>query len=354
MAQAGRIFPGDSAFTHLPLSPNAKIFAVNDSASPALNGWVTVGDIVTASYDSAARLVQAEAAARDTAVQGVVQTATAAALAGALAATKASVLQVVQQTVNAAIAALPPSSGGSTSPSGPLQAPFVIVGRPGAGQVFNVPVALAVQVPADLAGLVVYFDAPATANAVFTLNRISGGTKALIGTVTITAGAHTGYVASHQPAVALAVNDVLQLVCPAPADATLADGGMTVSAAVLPSPVIGPIQSPFVIVGRPPGGQVFNIPMAIAITIPANLAGLVVYFDTPATANALFTLNRIAGGVKTLLGTVSVTAGSHTGYVASQQAAGALAINDVLQLLCPAVADATLADGGITISATRT
>lgn len=221
MAQAGLIFPSDSAFAHLSLSPRAKLFAVQDDTSPALNGWVTIGDITDASYAAAARLVQVEAIARGAALDGVVQAAAASAIASVLAAVQANVTQLVQQTV----ANLPPPA------LPPVQIPFVVVGRPGAGQTITVPMALRVSMPANLAGLVVYFAAVATADAVFQLIRISGATKTPIGTITVTAGSHAGFVASLQAAMPVAIGDALQIVCPAVQDATLASGGITFLAA---------------------------------------------------------------------------------------------------------------------------
>jgi hypothetical protein len=123
--------------------------------------------------------------------------------------------------------------------------------------------------------------------------------------------------------------------------------------AAVPKQWVEKIPIAFPVVGKPIAATALYIPVVIPMTIPPALAGTIGFANVAATANAVFTLNKIAaGGVVTALGTITAPPGAKTGF-ALAGAGGALAVGEILQLVAPTTQDTTLADVGITLVALR-
>ncbi len=115
------------------------------------------------------------------------------------------------------------------------------------------------------------------------------------------------------------------------------------------------VPIPVVFSDKPSAGQILHIPLVIDLTIPANWSGAIGYCGTQATADATFTIGYIDSGspeTYTSIGTIKFTAG-HVGVTLSTQSAVNLTAGQILKVVAPSPQDATLADCGFTILATR-
>ena len=107
--------------------------------------------------------------------------------------------------------------------------------------------------------------------------------------------------------------------------------------------------------GKPATAASYYLAMPWALTIPANLAGSVVYYGTQATtADASFNLFRIRAGAAVAFGSILMKSTPVSNTLCTLSGAGgSLVAGDVLQLVAPTPQNAALSDIGITILAAR-
>jgi hypothetical protein len=107
-----------------------------------------------------------------------------------------------------------------------------------------------------------------------------------------------------------------------------------------------------------PGAQttasqiVFQWVFAIRTRLPANFREAQWYNKTNATGSTVFIVNQISGGTTTQIGTITVSTAGVATFATTLPTDIWFATSDVLQVLGPASADATLADFCFTFAAT--
>jgi hypothetical protein len=95
---------------------------------------------------------------------------------------------------------------------------------------------------------------------------------------------------------------------------------------------------------------VTRVPVALAVSFPANLAGSVATASVAATSSTVFTIKKNGSAV----GTITFAAGSTSATFATTSGAVVnLAAGDIISVSAPTTADATLADVGIVLAGTR-
>ena len=148
-------------------------------------------------------------------------------------------------------------------------------------------------------------------------------------------------------------------LAPAAEDVTVADvGGYFTAAdveAVLQEVGADLASQPFDVLAFYPGiptasAKVCRVPIARAVTFPANFAGSYFTASANATGTTVFDVQKNGSSI----GSVSIAAGGTTAtFTTTSGTSKSFAAGDVLALIAPGTPDATLADVGFALAGTR-
>lgn len=238
------------------------------------------------------------------------------------------------------------SSGGGGS--GTVLAPYdlgvYVQGAPlGAAIVMRYNVVRAFSLPIALAGSVFNAGVAATGAAVFTIKNNGSS----IGTLSY-AAAGTVPTVSFTAQVDFAVNDVLTIVAPGSADATLANISFNFAGTRPASTAMVPFDMGIFIPGKPAAAAVVLRFNAVrAFVWKASLTGSVCNAGTASAASAVFTIKNNGSTI----GTVTFST-SATGTI-SFTADVFFAVNDVITIVAPTLQDTTLADVALNFLGSR-
>ena len=116
-----------------------------------------------------------------------------------------------------------------------------------------------------------------------------------------------------------------------------------------------PSTQPFDAAGFYPGvptssAKVLRVPIARAVTFPGNFAGSYFTATANATGSTVFDVQKNGSSI----GSITIAAGTTTAtFTTTSGTAKTFAAGDVLAIIAPATADATLADPGFVLAGTR-